>query len=124
MRSVFFGGGYGIELKRGLRRLYGCDVHFAGRGEMIPNEHSYCEIDPNVVDQWGIPVLRFHFKWSQDEILQAKHMQETFKQIIETMGGTVTDSYGGGGHRGSHRGGGKTRANAETQMGAATKGPQ
>ena len=41
----------------------------------------------NVVDQWGIPVLRFHFKWSQDEILQAKHMQETFQQMIEAMGG-------------------------------------
>ncbi len=68
-----------------LRKIYGADVYFAGRGEMIPNEDSYCEIDPNVVDQWGIPVLRFHFKWSQDEILQAKHMQETFQQIIETV---------------------------------------
>ena len=49
---------------------------------MIPNEDSYCEMDPGTVDQWGIPVLRFHFKWSQDEILQAKHMQETFQEII------------------------------------------
>ena len=61
---------------------------------MIPNEDSYCEIDPNVVDQWGIPVLRFHFKWSQDELLQAKHMQETFQQIIETAGGVVTRKSG------------------------------
>ena len=88
--TQFLGGGYGVELKKNLRKLYGCEVHFAGRGEMIPNEDSYCEIDPHVVDQWGIPVLRFHFKWSQDEILQAKHMQETFVQIIEAMGGTVT----------------------------------
>ena len=87
----FLGGGYGPELKRNLRRLYGCDVHFAGRGEMIPNDQSYCEIDPTgVVDQWGIPVLRFHFKWSDDEILQAKHMQETFRQLIEAAGGIVT----------------------------------
>ena len=75
-------------------RSTAANVHFAGRGEMIPNEDSYCEIDPNVVDQWGIPVLRFHFKWSQDEILQAKHMQETFKEIIETAGGNVTSSSG------------------------------
>jgi choline dehydrogenase-like flavoprotein len=83
-------GGYGVELKSNLRKLYGCDVGFSGRGEMIPNEGSYCEIDPNVVDEWGIPVLRFHFKWGQDEILQAKHMQETFQEIIHTMGGIVT----------------------------------
>ncbi len=66
--TQFLGGGYGVEMKQNLRKLYGCEVHFAGRGEMIPNEDSYCEIDPEVVDQWGIPVLRFHFKWSQDEI--------------------------------------------------------
>ncbi|MBV9296220.1 MAG: hypothetical protein JO145_11675, partial [Acidobacteriaceae bacterium] len=88
----WLGGGYGLELKRNLRKLYGCDIGFSGRGEMIPNEDSYCEIDPDTVDQWGIPVLRFHFKWSQDEILQAKHMQETFKEIIETAGGVVTYS--------------------------------
>jgi choline dehydrogenase-like flavoprotein len=90
----FLGGGYGVELKQNLRKLYGCGVSFAGRGEMIPNNDSYCEIDPNVVDQWGIPVLRFHFKWSQDEILQAKHMQETFQEIIKTMGGIVTEKSG------------------------------
>ena len=65
--QTVLGGGYGQDLKANLRKLYGANVHFAGRGEMIPNEDSYCEIDPNVVDQWGIPVLRFHFKWSQDE---------------------------------------------------------
>jgi choline dehydrogenase-like flavoprotein len=88
------GGGYGLELKQKLRKVYGADIHFSGRGEMIPNEDSYCEIDPNVVDQWGIPVLRFHFKWSQDEILQAKHMQETFQEIIHTLGGVVTSTSG------------------------------
>jgi choline dehydrogenase-like flavoprotein len=85
--DLLLGGGYGVELKRNLRKMYGAIVYFAGRGEMIPNADSYCEIDPNTVDQWGIPALRFHFKWSQDEILQAKHMQETFKEIIRAAGG-------------------------------------
>ena len=61
-------GGYGKQLKNDYRRLYGATVDFAGRGEMIPNDDSYCEIDPTVVDKWGIPVLRFHFKWSDYEI--------------------------------------------------------
>ena len=81
-------GGYGKQLKNDYRRLYGATVNFAGRGEMIPNEDTYCEIDPSVVDKFGIPVLRFHFKWSDYEIKQAKHMQETFRAIIEEMGGT------------------------------------
>ena len=81
-------GGYGTQLKNDYRRLYGATVNFAGRGEQIPNPDSYCEIDPRVVDKWGIPVLRFHFKWSEHEIKQVKHMQETFRAIIAEMGGT------------------------------------
>jgi choline dehydrogenase-like flavoprotein len=82
------GPGYGKALKDDYRRFYGATVGFSGRGEMIPNADSYCEIDPTVVDKWGIPVLRFHFKWSDYEINQAKHMQETFRAIITEMGGT------------------------------------
>jgi len=79
--------GYGAQLKRRARQVYGTTVGMSGRGEMIPNADTYCELDPNVVDEWGIPVLRFHFKWSEYELRQAKDMQETFKSIIEMMGG-------------------------------------
>lgn len=82
------GGGYGQTLKDNYRKLYGARIGFSGRGEMIPNEHTYCEIDPDVVDRWGIPVLRFHFRWSEYELLQVKHMHETFHELIEHLGGT------------------------------------
>ena len=113
----FLGGGYGLDLKRGLRKIYGASVYFAGRGEMIPNEKSYCEIDPNAVDQWGIPVLRFHFGWSQDEILQAKHMQETFQEIIETAGGKVLSKSGAENNWGISRGGEIIHEVGATRMG-------
>ena len=51
--------------KKRARQTYGTTIGFAGRGEMLPNPDTYCEIDPDVVDEWGIPVLRFHFKWSE-----------------------------------------------------------
>jgi choline dehydrogenase-like flavoprotein len=85
----FTGGSYGRKLKEDARRYYGSFVGFDGRGEMIPNENSYCEIDPQVKDKWGIPVLRFHWKWSEHETRQAAHMQKTFSDIIEAMGGRV-----------------------------------
>jgi choline dehydrogenase-like flavoprotein len=81
-------GGYGANLKRDYRRLYGATVSFAGRGEMVPNQDTYLELDPRVVDKYGIPVLRFHFKWSDYEKKQSKHMQETFRALIQEMGGT------------------------------------
>ena len=82
--------GYGKKLKDTIREEYGAFVHFAGRGEMIPNGKSYCEIDPQRVDAFGIPVLRFHFGWSDAELNQVQHMQDTFTSIIETLGGRVT----------------------------------
>jgi len=88
------GGGYGEKLKQDCRKLYGAFISLHGRGEMIPNKDSYCEIDNNVVDQWGIPVLKFHFKWGQDEILMARHMQETFQEIVKAAGGEVIESAG------------------------------
>src|SRR5690349_2580380 len=54
--------GYGESLKKAIYEDYGTRVNFSGRGEMIPNEDTYCEIDPEVVDRWGIPALRFHFQ--------------------------------------------------------------
>jgi len=83
------GGSYGRKLKEDARRYYGSFVAFSGRGEMIPNEQSYCEIDPQVKDKWGIPVLRFHWQWSEHETRQAVHMQKTFASILEAMGGRV-----------------------------------
>jgi choline dehydrogenase-like flavoprotein len=79
--------GYGTALKDDYRRFYGSTVGFSGRGEMIPNKDTYMEIDPTMVDKWGIPVPRFHFKFTDYEINQAKHMQETFRALIAEMGG-------------------------------------
>jgi choline dehydrogenase-like flavoprotein len=95
------GGGYGQQLKDDYRRYYGATIWLASRGEMVPNNESYCEIDPMTVDRWGIPVLRFHWKWSQHEIAQSKHAQETLRNIIAEMGGqtlkpmpTAAEDYG------------------------------
>jgi choline dehydrogenase-like flavoprotein len=54
---------------------------------MLPSPAPYCARDPTVVDVLGIPVLRFHCKWSEDELRQAKDMQETFRAIVEMAGG-------------------------------------
>jgi len=83
--------GYGTSLKQQARQNYGAYVTFALRGEMLPNEHSYMDIDPEVKDKWGIPVARFHWKFSQHELNQVAHGLKTAKAIFETMGATVAE---------------------------------
>ncbi len=81
--------GYGAELKRLARQMYGCLIGLSGRGEMIPNNQTYMDIDPDTVDRWGIPVPRFHFSFSDYEWRQARHMERTFRALIEAAGGKV-----------------------------------
>jgi len=83
-------GGYGASLKEDVRFFWGAGVGMAGRGEAMALESNYCEIDPNVVDKFGIPVLRFNVKYSSYEINQAKHMKETFREIMHQMGAVIT----------------------------------
>jgi choline dehydrogenase-like flavoprotein len=94
-------GGYGKSLKTDYRRFYGTGIGMAGRGVGLARKSNYCEIDPNEVDKYGIPVLRFNYQWSDAEIKQAKHMQETFASIMDSIGAIVTykakgkeDNYG------------------------------
>ena len=40
------GGNYGKKFKEDARRYYGSFFYMSGRGEMIPNEDSFCDLDP------------------------------------------------------------------------------
>ena len=91
-------GGYGASLKEDYRYFYGAHVGMAGRGEAVANINNYCEIDPTVVDKYGIPVLRFNTSHSEYEINQAKHMKQTFSQILDSMGAVQVWGHDDGPH--------------------------
>jgi len=82
-------GGYGPKLRDDVKRFYGATLGIAGRGESIAQYDNRCTIDYSTVDKFGIPVLKFDYKWTDYERLQAKHMIETFEEIIHNIGGTV-----------------------------------
>ncbi len=81
--------GYGVQLKQDARRYYGSVVGLYLRGEMIPNAQSFCELDPEVKDRFGLPVLRFHWQWTDYELNQVAHGLKAGREILERMGGRV-----------------------------------
>ena len=85
-------GAYGTKFKEEARRYYGSFVGYTCRGEQVPNENCYADLDPSVKDKWGIPVLRWHWKWSDNERNMAAHAAKTFTSLIEAMGGTARSS--------------------------------
>jgi choline dehydrogenase-like flavoprotein len=116
--------GYGVAMKQAIRDEYGTSIGLSGRGEMIPNEQSFCEIDPEVKDRWGIPVLRFHWAWSDHELNQVRHMQDTFRAILETMGGRIATPQGGGRGRGGAQASGTGSMPGQQAPQTGQAGPQ
>lgn len=88
-------GGYGASLKEDYKSYYGTKFSMAGRGLAIARKENYCEIDSNTVDKYGIPVLKFHYKWTDAELKQGKHMQDTFHDLFTSMGAIITTPYVG-----------------------------
>jgi choline dehydrogenase-like flavoprotein len=83
--------GYGTEFKKHGREIFGNAFGLAGRGEMIPNRQSWIEIDPQTSDAYGIPVLRFHWEWGDEELAMVRHMEQTFEEIIDAASGKIID---------------------------------
>lgn len=82
---------WGAGLKNAVRTASGATIAMVLRGEMIPNKDTYCEIDPGVKDRFGIPVLRFAFRWSQHELNQVAHGQRTARAVFKRMNATPLD---------------------------------
>ena len=81
--------GYGKKIKERVKHGYGSYIYFSLRGEMVSNEHCYMELDNKVTDKWGIPVAKFHWRWSKHELNQVEHGLKTAKLLLETMGAQV-----------------------------------
>lgn len=82
---------WGSTLKQAVRERSGATIALVLRGEMIPNKDSFCEIDPTVKDRFGIPVLRFAFKWSRHEINQVAHGRRAAHSVFRRLNGTILD---------------------------------
>jgi hypothetical protein len=98
-------GAYGKRYKEAARRYYGSFMWFDGRGEMIPNETAFCEIDP---DRWISGAFRCCASTGSGRttrLKQAVHMQKTFAGIIEAMGGKVNGTVADRWQRAIARGG-------------------
>lgn len=109
----------GDDLRAKLRQRYGSVISFNGRGEMIPNDDCYCELDPTVKDKWGIPVLRFHWKWGEHETRQAAHMVTTFLEVIDRLGGKPISKIERDGRKAISKGGEMIHEVGTVRMGAS-----
>ncbi len=61
-------------------------VNFAGYGECLPYEDNYCFVDKNVVDAFGIPVIRLNLSPRENELTMLKDMGTASAEMLESLG--------------------------------------
>jgi len=87
--------GFGAEYKKQVRRFYTSPVGMTVRAAMLSRFENFAEIDPNgVVDAWGIPVLKMHIEYSDNEREMAKDAAETSEEILRAAGAEVLSTGG------------------------------
>ena len=82
---------WGRELKQQARKRYGAFVHIEMLGEMLPNADSYMDLDPAVVDKWGTPVPRFHWKIGEADRKMIRHAYDMTQKLVDRLGGRLLD---------------------------------
>jgi choline dehydrogenase-like flavoprotein len=78
--------GFGLDFKRKVRELYPARISIGAFGEVLARYENYIDIDPDVKDAWGIPVIRFHYKFGDNELAMAKDMAETGEEMLRAAG--------------------------------------
>ncbi|HEX2492046.1 MAG TPA: GMC family oxidoreductase [Blastocatellia bacterium] len=87
--SVFDTPGFGKDYKKGVRDYAGAMISLGGFGEVLPRYENYVDLDPEVKDRWGIPVLRFHYKFGDNEREMCEDMADAAQEMMEAAGFTV-----------------------------------
>jgi choline dehydrogenase-like flavoprotein len=81
--------GFGAEFKKSLVGDLGpWEMSFDGFGEMLPRHENYVEIDPRLVDAWGIPALRVNCVYSDNEKKMQADMVVSATEMLEALGAT------------------------------------
>lgn len=74
--------GFGSDFKREVRKWTGARVVLASHGEMLPSEKKFVELDPSVKDKWGIPVLRIHHPWEENDYAMYRYIRQTYEELF------------------------------------------
>lgn len=80
--------GFGAEFKKEVRRWQGTRVSLACHGEMLPSPNKFVELDPEVKDKWGIPVLKIHHPVEAHDMAMYKYVRQTYEELFHAAKAT------------------------------------
>jgi choline dehydrogenase-like flavoprotein len=92
--SASWAKGFGPGYKKAVRDYAGAFIEMGGFGEALPRYENYVDLDPGTKDKWGIPVLRFHYKFGDNEKKMAADMAAAAREMFEEAGIEVVEARG------------------------------
>jgi choline dehydrogenase-like flavoprotein len=78
--------GFGADFKNGLKAPGPWHMTFGGFGECLPNHDNYVEVDKSKLDAWGIPTVKIHCKWSENELAMCKDIGVQAAEMLAASG--------------------------------------
>lgn len=78
--------GFGADFKRTISRPGPWRFEFEGYGECFPDHNNFVEIDKNTVDAWGIPSLKIHCAFGENEFALRKDMAIASAEMLSAAG--------------------------------------
>ena len=78
--------GFGATYKKRVRDYAGAFISMGAFGEVLPRYESHVELDPVLKDRWGIPALRFNYRFGDNEKKMCQDMVETGQEMFERAG--------------------------------------
>tara|TARA_B100001123_G_scaffold263095_3_gene293002 strand:- start:4235 stop:5938 length:1704 start_codon:yes stop_codon:yes gene_type:complete len=79
--------GFGAGYKEKLTRPGPWEFELGAWGECLPREDNYVELDPEQTDAWGIPTLRIHCTWGENERIMMQDAAERAAEMLDAGGG-------------------------------------
>ena len=87
--------GIGADFKKSISKPGPWRFGIGGFGECLPNHNNFVEIDKQTVDAWGIPTLKMHATWSENELAIRKDMQVAAAEMLAAAGGKRIETFEG-----------------------------
>ncbi len=78
--------GFGAAYKKHVRDYTGAYISMGGFGEVLARYENQVDLDPELKDKWGIPVLRFNYRFGDNEKKMCEDMANTAQEMFEAAG--------------------------------------
>jgi choline dehydrogenase-like flavoprotein len=78
--------GFGASFKKQVRDSGGAYIEMGGFGEVLARYENQVDLDPVRKDKWGIPVLRFDYRFGDNEKKMCEDMADTAQEMFDAAG--------------------------------------